>query len=37
VAGAIVDSMRRLDLHFPNVSEEERAQFAEYRRQLEQD
>ncbi|HWL68969.1 MAG TPA: polyphosphate kinase 2 family protein [Geminicoccus sp.] len=35
VAGAIVDSMRRLDLHFPKVSEAERAKFAEYRRALE--
>ncbi|WP_191058774.1 polyphosphate kinase 2 family protein [Geminicoccus harenae] len=35
VAGAIVDSMRRLDLHYPEVSEAERAKFAEYRRALE--
>jgi PPK2 family polyphosphate:nucleotide phosphotransferase len=35
VAGAIVDSMRRLDLHYPEVSEAERAKFAEYRRILE--
>ncbi|WP_159716448.1 polyphosphate kinase 2 family protein [Geminicoccus flavidas] len=35
VAGAIVDSMRRLDLHYPEVREAERAKFAEYRRILE--
>lgn len=34
VVGAIVDSMSRLDLHYPTVSKEILAQFDEYRRQL---
>jgi PPK2 family polyphosphate:nucleotide phosphotransferase len=37
VAGAIVDSMTRLDLHFPVVPEETLAQYAQYRRQLEEE
>jgi PPK2 family polyphosphate:nucleotide phosphotransferase len=37
VAGAIVDSMRRLDLHYPVVTDAERASFDEYRKQLEKE